>query len=178
MAFESDTYICLDVPDPHSSEVMAIRRRHLDEFRSALPVEITVAGSSGVGVIESAQDPAEVFGVINSVAADSAPITARFGEPLRFPGTDIFVLTLEDRVPFEALHARLATSGIRFKPSPHGFFPHCTLRSRSPVTNGEADDLLGTRIEGGFVLSELVLYMLDKLPMSVLHRVPLTGRSG
>ncbi|MEX2555816.1 MAG: 2'-5' RNA ligase family protein [Actinomycetota bacterium] len=175
MAFEAGTYVCLDVPEPVASRIMEIRRRHRDGFRAALPVEITVAGSGGVDVIEPGQDPATVLRLLDEIAARTPPIVARFGDSLRFPGTDVFVFALEDPAPFEALHGRIISSGIRFKPSPHGFFPHCTLRSRSPVTEAEAEDLMQARIERDFVLRGMALYVLDGLPMSVMHTGELTG---
>lgn len=176
MPFAANTYAVLDVPSPVAERVMAIRQKHRDELRMALPVEITVAGSTGVGEFEAGQDPAHVFAVLDAIAADTAPIYASFASVIRVPNTDIFVLTLADEHPFRALHERIALSGIRFQPSPFPFAPHCTLRSRSPVSDQEAGDLLAERILDGFVLDTLSIYMLDQLPCTLLHRVPLAGR--
>ncbi len=172
--FETDTYAVLDVPEPFASAVMAIRVQHRDDLRSALPAEITVAGSSGVGEFEPGQNPDEVFATLDHIARDTAPIEASFGSTLRFPGTDIFVLTLEDEQPFEALHRCIAKSGIRFKSCPFGFMPHCTLTSRSPISDDEANDLLRVRIPGKFVLDTLSVITMPP-PMPLLHRVKLTG---
>ena len=148
MKFDFDTYIVLDVPKPIASQIMAIRERHRDIFRASLPVEITLTGSSGVGVFDAAQDPEAAFARIDAIAVETAPIETSFGKVLRFENTDIFVLTLADERPFHLLHQRLAASGLRFTPSPFPYKPHCTLRSHSPVLEREAAELLALSVGG------------------------------
>jgi hypothetical protein len=46
--FDADAYVVLDIPEPVASKVIAAREKYGDAFRSALPAEITVAGSGGV----------------------------------------------------------------------------------------------------------------------------------
>lgn len=178
MRFDSDTYVVLDVPEPIAGKVMAVRKRHRDEFRSSLPVEITVAGSNGVGVFDPEQDVEEAFAILDALAAETPPIQAAFGEVVRFPNTDIFVLTLGDEMPFRALHERVATSGLRFRPSPYRYMPHCTLRSRSPVSDEDASELLSLRIPDRFVMDTMIVYMMDKVPLTQLHSAKLTGTVG
>jgi len=115
------------------------------------------------------------FATLDTIAAETAPIEASFGTVRRFPGTDIFVLLLRDEASFHALHQRIATSGLRFERNPFPFEPHCTLRSRSPISEEEAAELLSFRIPGSFVLDTLSVYLLDRLPMTLLHRVKLAG---
>jgi 2'-5' RNA ligase len=173
--FADDTFVCLDLPEPIASEVLAVRRRHRDEFRSALPAEITVAGSSGNGPLEADQDPQRVYALVDEIAATTPPIRAEFGPVIRFPETDIFVLTLKDEAPLRDLHARIAQSGLRFRPSPFPFTPHCTLGSRSPVSDEDARALLSLTLPGAFVLDAVAVYMLAALPLTTLHRTRLTG---
>ena len=173
--FAAETFLCLDLPNPVADQVLGIRRTHGDAFRAALPAEITVAGSGGLGVVAPGQDPHAVFAALDRVAAVTPPIAATFGPVIRFPQTDIFVLTLVDETPFRVLQQRLAASGIRFRPSPFPFTPHCTLRSHSPVSQAEACGLLSLRITERFVLDTLSVYALDGLPMTRLRAAPLTG---
>lgn len=175
MAFEQDTYVCLDLPSPVAERVLSIRQHQRDEFRAVLPAEITVAGSGGVGPLDPGQDPDVVFAILERIAGETPPIEASFGSVIRFPQTDIFVLTLNDVRPLRALHERIAQSGICFKPIVYDFTPHCTLRSWSPVFENEAADLLSLQLTESFVLDTMSVYMLDKLPMSLLQRVRLTG---
>lgn len=130
--FETNTYAVLDVPEPHAGAVMAVRIRHRDEFRSSLPVEITVAGSNGVGEFEPGQSERDVFSVLDAIAAETDPIETSFGPGDRFLATDVFFLTVVDEHPFHELHARIANSPIRFRQCPFPYRPHCTLRDRAP----------------------------------------------
>jgi len=175
MAFEYDTFVCVDLPSPAADRVLEIRRRHRDDFRAALPAEITVAGSNGVGPVEPAEDPTAVFAALDQIGRETAPIEVTFGPVVRFPNTEIFVLTVADAAAFDALHERVAACGIRFKPIQFTFFPHCTLRSRSPVSDEDAAALLRERIEGTHRLDTLSVYMLDQLPVTLLHRTELRG---
>lgn len=177
MKFDYDTYVVLDIPMPMAKKVMSIRERYRDWFVKSLPVEITVAGSSGIGVFDSTQDPEEAFVVLDTIAAETSPIEASFGEVLRFPGTDIFVFTLQNEEPFRALHERIVKSGLQFTKSPFPYKPHCTIRQRSPVSEEMAAELLSLRVAGSFVLDTISVYMLDRLPMTLLHRVKLTGNA-
>src|SRR5579883_601290 len=156
MTFSHETYICLDIPEPQAQWILDIRKQQKDEFRAALPAEITVAGSSGVGVIKADQKPESV---------------------IRFPRTDIFVLTLEDEAPLRSLHQRIITSAISFETNRFPFQPHCTLHSRSPVSPEDAAHLLSLSPSdlGSFTLDTLSVYTLEHLPMTLLYRANLTG---
>lgn len=181
--FDGDTYAVLDLPEPVASMVMAIRRKHNDAFRSALPAEITVAGSGGVGCFIADEDPEHVWGVLGEIAATTRPIKTTFGEVIRFPGTDIFVIRPHPDDALRALHARIANSPIRFRPNPFPYTPHCTLRSRSPVSDDEAEALVAERIPDSFTLEQMSVYRLAAGPSAqvpvlctLLHRWTL-GRS-
>jgi 2'-5' RNA ligase len=176
MKFDYDTFTVLDIPNPIAGRIMAIRERHHDWFLKSLPVEITLIGSSGVGVFDPTQEPEEAFAILDAIAVETPPIQASFGEVLRFPETDIFVHTLQDEEPFRSLHERIVKSGLLFTPSPFPYKPHCTIRRRSPISEDEATELLSLKISECFVLDTMSVYMLDRLPMSLLHRVKLAGK--
>ena len=164
--FDSDTYAVLDLPEPVAGKVMAIRRKNHDAFLGALPGEITVAGSGGVGCFMPDEDPERVWAVLGEIAARTAPIETALGEVIRFPGTDIFVIRPDPDDALRALHAQIATSPIRFKPNPFPYTPHCTLRRRSPVTEAEAASVLAERIPDRFTLDRLSVYRLEDGPSS------------
>jgi len=151
------TYIVLDVPEPQASAVMSIRRAHRDLFRAALPVEITLTDS-----IDPSQDPDDAFEAVASVAAESQPIQTSFLNAHRFPDSDTFVMRLADEAPFRHLRNRILSTGIAFQPSEYEFVPHCTLRTRSPVSDKDARVLLTTEIPGTMVLDTLSVYTLTR----------------
>lgn len=151
------TYIVLDVPEPQASAVMSIRRAHGDLFRAALPVEITLTDS-----IDPSQDPDDALESIAKVAAETHPIQTSFLDAHRFPASDTFVMRLADEMPFRDLRNRIIATGIAFQPSEYAFIPHCTLRTRSPVSDEDASLLLGTEISGRMVLNSLSVYTLTR----------------
>jgi 2'-5' RNA ligase len=144
--------------------VKAVQQRYRDEVLSSIPAHITITGSGGVGVFEPEQEDKEAFAVLDAIAAETAPIRASFGKVLRFPNTDIFVFTLEDERPFFSVHARIAKSGLRFKPSPFPFKPHCTLHSRSLLSDADAAELLSLQILDEFTLDTITIHVVDEIP--------------
>lgn len=94
---------------------------------------------------------------------------------MRFPGSDVFVFTLKDEERFRLLHEEIKNSGIVFKGSPFPYKPHCTLRSRTPITDKEVEEIMTTKLSDEFILDSLSIYMVDKIPLSRLYTVKLTG---
>jgi 2'-5' RNA ligase len=170
-------YFVLNIPAPFSERVMKLRRSQKDNFFTSLPVEVTIAGSTGVGVLESSQNLPEAYALLDRLAEDTAPIETSFGPVVRYPGTDIFALTLENEAPFHALHQRLVQTGIKFRESPHPFRPHCTLRSGAPVSLADERALLGARIPGKFVLDAISVCRLDRPPVALLHTAELARKA-
>lgn len=168
------TYICLDVPEPQASAIAAVRRRclRLRDF----PVEITVAGSSGIGAIRAQLEWPEVERKLRAFCARTAPISAEFGGVVRFPDTDIFSLAMGDPMPFEALHDALKQSGVRFEDNRFPFFPHCTLRMEGPLGEADVSALFALRVPGRFTLPTLALYQRSgDGPIRAVWRCALTG---
>lgn len=64
MDFEFDSYIVLDLPSPVKEKIYDIRNHHKDTLRASFPVEITLAGSGGLGIIGPGQDKEFVFNTI------------------------------------------------------------------------------------------------------------------
>lgn len=169
------TYICLDVPEPQASQVMAVRQRHCERLHS-FPVELTITGSSGVGAIRSQLDADDVEARLRKFCSETPAIEAQFGGVVRFPGTDIFCLSLADPMPFEAMHDGLKHTGVRFEPSRFPFFPHCTLRMAGPLSAADVSELFALRLPGSFTLSTMTLY--QRTPDDEIRKVwsaPLAG---
>lgn len=176
------TYAVLDVPSPVADKILEIRRRHRDDFRAALPAEVTLVGSGGVGCFAVGQQAGQVFEVLDRIAAETSPIQVTLGKVERFPNTDIFAFRFTDGSRLAELHERIATSGLAFESNPYPFSPHVTLRSRSPVSEEEAQSVLSERIEEPFVLRDLSVYRLERdltgqspVIYRLLHRAHLGG---
>jgi hypothetical protein len=171
------TYICLDLPEPQASEVMALRRRYCQRLKD-FPPEITITGSSGVGAMLPQLHWDRVEPKLEAIAQEWAPIRASLGGMVRFPDTDIFCLSMSDPMPFMALHEALKHSGIAFEESQFPFFPHCTIRMAGPLTDADISALFSLTVPGEFTIAELALY--QRTPDDRIVRVwsrPLAGAS-
>lgn len=170
--FDRDTYIVLELPEPIASTIHKIRAEQGDDFQASMPTEITIVGSSGVGCIAQDQDPDEFFKIIDEIAASTPPLTVSFDKVHRFPGTDIVVMKLKDETLVRSLHQRFVESGINFQDVDFAYEPHCTLRSKSPLTDQEREELSKLKIEGDFTLQTLSVYRMPP-PGELLHSVQL-----
>ena len=154
-------YIVLEIPAPVGGMIQTIRDS-LATPVARLPVEITVAGSSGVGPIPPGTDTRETEGMLKSVLAGLKPFQVRFQEIGCFPNTNIFYLSPQERRPFDDIHKALKESGIRFAPSPWPYNPHCTLRGGPMNGNVLAEDILSLSFpKEDFVIDTLSIYEFD-----------------
>jgi 2'-5' RNA ligase len=178
--FKHSAYIVLDLPSP-MRETVAQLRLQADKAFPPLPVEITVAGSSGVGTIEADESQERVFGLLADVAAKTKPLNAAFHSIERFPNSPVVYLSLVDNAPFIALHKAILSTPIRFRASPFPFGPHCTIR---PPSAGTLDDAEFRRIaalsvpQSPFLLESMSVYELDSgnRECRLLYRAILAGR--
>ncbi|QSH41294.1 2'-5' RNA ligase family protein [Lentisphaerota bacterium ZTH] len=173
--FAAPTYIVLNVPSPVADEIRQMRR-FFDIDRSHLSIEISLAGSNGLGTIAPNQDPEFVFREIDRIAGLNKPFKAEFGNVEKFPETGIFYYTVINPEPFIDLHNQLIDSAILFNRNPHPYKPHCTLRLAATTEFPEEDII--RRIQPPaeeFMLNTMSVCSLEG-PMQeprLLHRVNL-----
>jgi 2'-5' RNA ligase len=136
------SFIVAEIPEPVRSQVQALRDS-LKTLTAKLPVEITLAGSSGAGPIPAGTDLALVQRHLDETLRKIAPFRARFSAIRTFPNTAIFYLEPLDRSPFDQLHQVLRSSGIPFSATQWPYNPHCTLRGGTPLSVEVAAELLG-----------------------------------
>lgn len=165
-------YVVLDIPEPVASAVTAARQR-FSPMRAEYPVEVGVAGSSGVGPIDADQDEGRVFAALAEVAASTSPFEVRFDGVRKFEGTELYYLAPANRAPFDELHSRLATCGIRFHDSAHPYNPHCTI-SGIELDEPQRNELRALRIDEPFIINRLAVYS-EPLPVEEHFAAPLAG---
>ncbi len=159
-------YIVLEIPPPVRGAIQSIRDS-LATPAARLPVEITVAGSSGIGPIPSGADKNETEAALKSVLARLKPFRVQFQEIRRFPNTNIFYLAPENRQPFDHIHEILKSSGIFYGPNPWPYNPHCTLRGGPMTDSASAEDIFRLSFpKQDFVIDTLSIYEFD--PRSVV----------
>jgi len=158
--FSVPTYIVLNLPPAIGGEVVELRKR-FDAYEANLPPEITIAGSSGVGVLGANQTAEVVFEAIERVGKKHLPFLTSFVSMDRFPGVQIFWLRPKDREPFDALQSALVAEGIQFERSPFPFNPHCTISATVELTDMQERELLSMVIPTQeFVMNTLGVFQL------------------
>jgi 2'-5' RNA ligase len=176
------SYIVLDVPSPIAEHVLSIRQ-HYSSWRVALPTEITVIGSSGVGVMRyDENESSDVFKIIDDLAKQFKPIVTQFTSVARFPNTGWFYYAQQNPEPFTQLQNAIVETGLKFEPSPFPFTPHCTIADFESPSEELAQEILSLPVpERDIVLDTLSIYVLDDRIMSgntagcrLLHRTKLS----
>jgi 2'-5' RNA ligase len=158
LVLQSPTYVVLEVPAAVATRIHVLRERY-DPSTARLPVEITVAGSSGVGPLSPDQDAEHVFRVIEEIGRRYLPFASAFSGIHQFPGTSIYWLAPRDRAPFEVLHSALVSAGLAFQSTPFSYVPHCTLSASPSVEPHNPDRLLNESFpKEEFTLAQLSLY--------------------
>ena len=106
--------------------VVRLRERH-EPARLRFPIEITVAGSSGLGWFSERQTSVELVKRVAQVAQGFPPFAFRFASVERFPDSGVYYLAPHDDAAFHEFQRRLANCGLRFAPTPYDYVPHCTI---------------------------------------------------
>jgi 2'-5' RNA ligase len=157
---EHRSYIVAEIPEPVRSQVQALRDS-LHTLTAKLPVEITLAGSSGVGPIPVGTDLSLIKRHLDQTLSGISPFRARFSAIRSFPNTSIFYLEPFDRSPFDHLHQKLRISGIPFSEIQWPFNPHCTLRGGEPLSAEAAFELTSRSFpQAEFWINTVSLYQL------------------
>jgi 2'-5' RNA ligase len=155
------SYIVAEIPEPVRSQVQALRDS-LNTLTAKLPVEITLAGSSGVGPIPVGTDLSLIQRHLDRTLPDISPFRARFSAIRAFPNTAIFYLEPFDRSPFDHLHQQLRISGIPFSGIRWPYNPHCTLRGGEPLSADAACELASRPFpQEEFWINTVSVYQLD-----------------
>ena len=129
-------------------EIVRTAQEKIDRRLASTSVpHITITGSSGVGPVPLNVPVEDLKTALGPIAETTAPITARFGAPMRFMQTDIIVLPLDPHGPLRALHDRIATSGLPFQPARFPFTPHATLSFYVTLDSAQRRELLAIRVE-------------------------------
>ncbi len=158
---EHRSYIVAEIPEPVRSQVQALRDL-LNTPTAKLPVEITLAGSSGVGPIPPGTDLSLIERQLDRALSAVSPFPTRFSAIRNFPNTSIFFLEPVDRSPFDCLHQELRVSGIPFSGISWPYNPHCTLRGGEPLSAEAASALASCSFpQEEFWISTVSVYQLD-----------------
>jgi hypothetical protein len=137
---------------------------------------VTITGSSGVGPLPPSVTIADLLEKLGPIASSTAPLSLRFGPPMRFMQTEIIVLPLDPNGPLRFFHDQVANSGLPFQRARFTFSPHCTLSLYPTLTRDVERELLGMRIQEAAVIDVVTMYQtLDPQPSKKLLDLRLSG---
>lgn len=179
MAASFGIFVLAELPGEAGEMVRSIQQRYDPKLARLTPPHITLVGSSGVGSIPTDTPVARIRDALEPICATTAPMALPFGKPHRFMQTNIVSLPLDPHGPLRALHERIATSGLPFKPARFLFSPHCTLNFYPTLTPKTERELLALRVEAPARIEALQVYLTrDPQPSTLLFALPLTGGQG
>jgi 2'-5' RNA ligase len=120
---------------------------------------VTLAGSSGIGPIAADTTADELLERLGPIAADTPPITLRFGRPTRFMQTQIVVLPLDPHGPLRTLHERIKTAGFRAARPRFYYTPHVTLNLYRELPADALAALLAERFDDAVTIDSLEAHL-------------------
>ncbi len=163
MIISNPSYVVLEIPKPISTAITHIREKYEPKI-AHFPVEITVAGSSGVGPISCGQELDFVISELEKCLVSFTSFKTSFLTIERFPETDIFYLVPDDKSPFQKFHDSITSTNISFKTNPHPYDPHCSLRGFTPLPQGLEDEINNIVFpKEQFKISKIAIYEVDNM---------------
>lgn len=170
------TFVIAELGGEAGAEIRAVQERFDPKLARESPPHVTIAGSSGVGVIPPDVPRARVLAALAPVGAITPPLTLPFGPPERFPGTNIVVVPLDPHGPVRVLHDRIASCGLPFARAKFTFTPHATLSFYPTLEPAALRALLAVRVRAPAVIERLVVsYTRAPQPAVPWGEVVLTG---
>ena len=172
----SGIFVIAELDGAIGDRIHALQERYDPKLAAESPPHVTLIGSSGAGPIPVGTSVELLRNAIEPVAAATAPLALRFGNPMRFLQREIVVLPLDPHGPLRAFHQRLKDSGIPFAPARWPFTPHCTLSFYPTLTQESLRPLLAIRETGVWTLSKLRVYHTrEPQTPTLLFDAPLLG---
>lgn len=170
------TFVIAELGGEAGARIRALQARFDPKLARESPPHVTIAGSSGLGVIPPDVPRARVLEQLAPVGRELPPLTLPLGRPERFPGTNIVVLPLDPHGPIRALHDRIAASGLPFARAKFTFTPHATLSFYPTLTDAALRELLAVRVAEPAIIDRLVVsYTRSPQPPVRWGEIALTG---
>jgi 2'-5' RNA ligase len=173
---KSGIFIIAPITGPVGERIAELQGAHDPRILKLGQPHVTIAGSSGIGPIAANTPIAELEEKLGTIAADTAPITLRFGRPTKFMQTEIVVLPLDPHGPLRTLHERIKQSGLRSAPPRFFFTPHVTLTLYRELPKETLNVLLREKFDDLVVVDRIEAHLTQDTGESrKLVSLPLTG---
>lgn len=132
MKIDKPTYLIAELGGDIVPIVNALRKR-FNPGSIPWPVDISIAGSSGIGTIKEGQITGDVIDILSPIISKHSFRVVTFRNTSIFPNTGIYHLVPE-RKDFDTMHEAVSKSGILFNDNLWPYNPHCTLRAGTSAT--------------------------------------------
>jgi 2'-5' RNA ligase len=173
---KSGIFVIAPITGPVGERIAELQGAHDPRILKLGQPHVTIAGSSGIGPIAANTPIAELEAALGAIAADTAPITLRFGRPTKFMQTEIVVLPLDPHGPLRTLHERIKQSGLRSAPPRFFFTPHVTLTLYRELPKETLNVLLREKFDDLVVVDRIEAHLTQDTGESrKLVSLPLTG---
>ncbi|MEO8619889.1 MAG: 2'-5' RNA ligase family protein [bacterium] len=156
---KSGIFIIAPILGPVGDHIAELQGEHDPRILTLGRPHVTIAGSSGIGPITANTPIEELEERLSGIAAETAPITLRFGRPTKFMQTEIVVLPLDPHGPLRALHERIKLSGLRSAPPRFFFTPHVTLSLYRELPKEALNALLREKFDDPVVVSLIEVHL-------------------
>ena len=169
-------FVVADLFGPEADRIAALQRELDPKFAALFRPHVTLAGSSGVGVLAAGTPAAEVEAALQRVGATVAPLDFTFGSIDRFPATNIIMLPLPVHGPVRWLHDAIATCGLPFASPKFAFTPHCTVHFFRTMTDETWQRARRFRVRAPIRVERIQAYLArEPQPARLLCDVALRG---
>jgi 2'-5' RNA ligase len=159
-----------------ADRILEIQKRYDPRMAAELPPHITMSGSSGMGPIPPETTADELRGFLEPIARETAPLSVRFQDPMKFMQSNVVVLPLDPYGPIRRLHERIKTSGVPFEKPRFAFTPHCTLSFYPELSRQKVNELLSIRIDEPVTIDRIAAFRSLTLTRTEnILELPLTG---
>lgn len=119
--------LVFDLPESEWAREIRRLRSIYDPARARFPVEVTVAGSSGLGCVAPGQAFKVIAKHVQAIARNVSPFACAFSHVEVFPQSGVYYLAVVDEEPFHSFQRALAASPLRFEATEFSYKPHCTI---------------------------------------------------
>ncbi len=169
-------FIVADLFGPEADRIAALQRKLDPKFAALFRPHVTLAGSSGVGILPLGTTVAELTEALSRVGDAVAPLDFVFGAPERFPATNIIMLPLPVHGSVRWLHDRIATCGLPFAAPKFAFTPHCTVHFFRTMTDEAWQLARRFRVRAPIRIDRIQAYATrEPQPATLLCEITLRG---
>ena len=155
--------IMSEMRGPLADRVRELQARYDPRMAAELPPHITITGSSGMGPIAPEITDDQLRGVLEPIAASTAPFSVRLESPMQFMQSTVVVMTINPNGPIRALHEQIKASGLPYEQPRFTFTPHLTLSFYPELARQRLRELLSFRVSESVLIDSMQAYRATDL---------------